>query len=257
MVPEQLTHKKQDLWASSSYQPQQYPSPRIRSIICWVYKAWGRPVLEPEGCPPHVLISHKVSREITNILNLPQFGGWREIRHGLCMWGRGYKSLQYIGLAPSQSKISIYMSYDLISSWDLQNKGFFQRKDTKAVRNARSNFFHQRNLIFDHIWCDWSFRWPHNADYRFGLFYLPRSLPCCLSCAPALTVARPEVYSTSQQQSLEGTRIIFLQLSHPWEHLLSSKKHYKDQVINNKPRKQKSIISVRLPCLSFLGFEMQ
>jgi len=134
------------------------------------------------------------------------------------------------------------MSCNLISSRDLQNKGVFQRKDTQTVKNARSNFFHQRNLIFDHIWYDWSFRWPHNMEYRFALLYPLRSLPRYLYCASALMITRPEVYSSFQQQSLENILIFFLQLSHSWEYLL---RHYKEWLINNKPSKQHRITSVK------------
>lgn len=150
-----------------------------------------------------------------------------------------------------KKKITIYTSHDLISSQDLQNKGVIQRKDTKTVKNARSNFFHQRNLIFDHIRYDWSFRWPHNMDYRFTLFYPQRSLPRYLNCASALTVTRPEVYSSFWQQSLEDTWIYFLQLSHSWEYLPRSKRHYKQWLINNKPGKQHHSISVKLSVPQF------
>ena len=143
------------------------------------------------------------------------------------------------------------MSHDLISSWDLQNKGVVQRKGTKTVKNARSNFFHQRNLIFDHIRYDWSFRWPHNMDYRFALFYPLRSLPRYLSSASALTVTRPEVCSGFWQQFLENTWIFFLQLSHSSKYLLNCKRHYKEQLVNNKRGKEHHIISAKLSTPQF------
>lgn len=77
------------------------------------------------------------------------------------------------------------------------------------MRNARSIFFHQRNLIFDHIRYDWSFRWPRNMKYRFALLHPPRSLPRYLSCASALTVTRPKVHSSFQQQPLENIWMFF------------------------------------------------
>lgn len=45
-------------------------------------------MLEPEGCSPHVLISHKVSRDIRNVLNLPSLEGGEKFDI-VCVCGEG------------------------------------------------------------------------------------------------------------------------------------------------------------------------
>lgn len=74
----------------------------------------------------------------------------------------------------------------------------------------------------------------------FLLLTMP-SQPCSSS-----QVMRPELCSSFWQQSLEEMWISFLQLPHSWKHLLSSKRHYKEQLINNKPGEQGPVISVKL-----------